>query len=146
MVRVRCSLKSPDSLWRSLLIISQTKTSPPRVSSVGSHTQTHTRCTRPVPAQLFCLLEPGECTFVGHMFTLWAKLACLAQLCSISGVLLNHSFNALACTLARSRSQWAYTHVHIHICTQAGFTQASYLSLLRGKPQQPQRLVRHIYV
>lgn len=44
MVRVRCSLKPPDSLWLSLLIISQTKMSPPRRQLGGlahPHTRTH---------------------------------------------------------------------------------------------------------
>lgn len=47
VVRVRCSLKPPDSLWRSLLIISQTKTSPSHHQLGGLlHTHTHAHAVR----------------------------------------------------------------------------------------------------
>lgn len=152
MVRVRCSLKPPDSLWRSLLIISQTKTSPPR-RQLGGLARPHARalhahCTSSAllligarRAHFGALVSSLTCSRCGQSWRV--SHSCVPLVASYCAIPLTHSH---ACTLARSHSQWADTHVHIHIGTHAGFTQASCLTLLRVKPRQPQRLVRHIYV
>lgn len=75
---LRWSLKPPDSLRSSLLIISQTESS-------RRHVHTHTR----TPPQLFCSLQPTSCTLQSlrpppTSKFMFPRLACLAQLRSIS--------------------------------------------------------------
>ena len=102
------------------------------ISSVGTNTHAHT------PYQLSSsaywnqetVLEFSEVSSHVHV---WARLACLTQLCSISGVYCHADTIPRTCTLshAGAHTHAVYARMYVHLVADSNWA-----SLLRGKSQQ----------